>query len=383
MAAASVCCYYRIAYRVRGWGSLPMRRGPTLLVANHQHDIESAVVVADQTFRSLSWRFPIFTVSSRRMWEPGFFAERIPWLRIARTVNAGGLFSAIGLQPIENELAARPFVSVASAVVERHGDVGVQEVFRERALERMPPGIRTMADILDPAHFAISRTVVKLNDLLEPYRSELVQITRNQLDADVAHFERLVRDGATVFLTPEGFYSADGKMQRLRGILARLSPLATIWLAGISYEPYFDRRLTMFYRVRAASEDVPLDLQLKATRPVTGSALLCTWLASRRSSTFTFVEACDAVARALSELPDDAFVVPELRTRLDATVRSILGTMQRFGTLRFDGRAYRVGDSRRHPQFPRTADMIAYQANFHAETLEGLLRKRSGDNARG
>ena len=30
----------------------------------------------------------------------------------------------------------------------------------------------------------------------------------------------------------------------------------------------------------------------------------------------------------------------------------------------------RVGN--KHPQFPRTDDMIAYQANFHAETLQGL-----------
>src|SRR5208283_4063302 len=122
----SVVAYYHIAYRIRGWGQLPRRRGPMLVIANHQHEIEAAVVISDMTVRSLYWRYPIFTVSSRRMWEPGFFAERIPWLSLPlRPFNFGWLFSALGLQPIENELHVRPFVSIAHALNASHPGLSI------------------------------------------------------------------------------------------------------------------------------------------------------------------------------------------------------------------------------------------------------------------
>jgi hypothetical protein len=381
MAIVCTAAYYRIAYRTRGWGSLPKRRGPTLLLANHQHDIESAVIVADNSFRSFSWRWPIFTVSSRRMWEQGFFAERIPWLTMMRGVNLGFLFEWVGMQPIENDLAARPFVSLAIALVSKHGNLPLETVFRERVTDQLPSHVRTLQDILDPARFSLARTFVKLNEVNEPYRAELLQLTRDELEADIAHFERLSRAGATIFLTPEGVYTIDGKMLRLRGILARLAPLAQIWLAGISYDPYDDRRLTMLYRVRKSVPNLPLDLQLKATRPVTTSALLCTWIVQRDVATFTFDDARRGVVALLASLPSSAFVVPELRPRLDASIRRVLSNMQRLGTIRFENRAYTVTHARRHPLFPKTVDMIAYQANFHAETLEGL-RECGSDHAR-
>ena len=370
-AVLSVSGYYRIAYRIRAQGGLPHRRGSTLVVANHQHEIESPVIVADLTVRSLSWRWPIFTVSSRRMWEPGFFAERIPWLKILRGTNVGWLFSSIGMQPIENELQTRPLVSLAYTFEKRHGDLPVAAVFRERALERFPASVRTLGDLLRPEHFALSRTPVKLTDLLEPYRSQALEMTREELEGDITHFERLARDGATIFLTPEGFYSGDGKMQRLRGILSRLSPLTDIWLAGVSYDPYVEPRLVMLYRVTQARRDLPLDAQLKAVRPITASALLCSWLAGR-DAPFSASEAAAAVEAALQQLPRNANVVPELRERLLPAVQSVLDGMVKLKTLQNLDGTYALTAQRTHPQFPRTSDMIAYQANFQAETLDGL-----------
>jgi hypothetical protein len=371
MAVLSVSSYYRLAYRIRAWGSLPHRRGATLVVANHQHEIESPVIVADLAIRSFSWRWPIFTVSSRRMWEPGFFAERVPWLVMLRGVNLGPLFSSIGMQPIENELHTRPLVSIAFALSRRHGDLETRVVFRERVLERFPESVRTLRDILRPPQFILARSPVKLTDVLDPYRTEIMRQMRAELEADIGHFERLQKSGATIFLTPEGFYSGDGKMQRLRGILARLAPLAPAWLAGVSYDPYAERRLTMLYRVLPAREDLPLDVQLKAVRPVTASALFCTWL-SGIDRPFTLEEARAALTASVQALPQHAFLIPELRRNPGVPLRAILSNMQRLETLRKDGNRYHVTDARRHPQFPRTTDMIAYQTMFHAETIEGL-----------
>ena len=360
-------------------GALPYHRGPTLIVANHQHELESPVIVADLGLRSLSWRDPIFTVSSRRMWEPGFFAERIPWLAIARETNFGWLFGSIGMQPIENELQSRPYASIAYTLIGLHGDLPIESALRDKALAQLPPGIGKLSDLLTARHFAFARSYVRISDLLEPYREGVMRATRASIDADIAHFENLQRDGATIFLTPEGFYSGDGKMRPLRGILARLVPLATVWLAAISYDPYVRQRLTMLYRVTPATGDLPLDTQLKAARPVTTSALLCTWIAQHDGS-FTARDAAAGVTQEVQLLPAAAFTVPELRSNPDAAVGDALRGMVRLRTLELRDSAYTLTSERTHPQFARTQDMIAYQVNFHAETLDGLATAQGGGN---
>ena len=63
---------------------------PTLIVANHQHDFESLTIVSTTTVHSGSWRHPIFTASSRRMYEPGFLARSSAVAALSlRRVNAG------------------------------------------------------------------------------------------------------------------------------------------------------------------------------------------------------------------------------------------------------------------------------------------------------
>jgi hypothetical protein len=341
------------------------------VIANHQHEIESAIIVSDLTISSFAWSRPIFTVSSRRMWEPGFFAERLPWLSlIFRAVNLGALFSVLGMQPIENELHSRPFVSIANALYPRHGDLAVQTVFSERAVERLPKTLKTLGDLLGPHYFQAGRQFVSLTDLREAYRKEMLVLTREQLDADVAHFERLVREGATIYLAPEGFYSGDGKMQRLRGILSKLAPQARIWIAGISYDPFVGRRLSLLYRLEPAAGGIPLESEIKRTRPVTTSALLGTWLHDR-TEPFRESDAIAALHDAIATLPRELFVDPELRREPASMVRAALAGMQRLEMLAIENGRYRLTGKRAHPQFPRTADMIAYQFNFHQETLEG------------
>jgi hypothetical protein len=199
----------------------------------------------------------------------------------------------------------------------------------------------------------------------------MLAATREQLNADIAHFEDLVRGGATVFLTPEGFYSGDGKMQRLRGILGKLAPLATIYIAGISYDPFVGRRFSMLYRVKQASPDLPLEADIKRTRPVTVGALLGTWL-HERGGDFDELQAQRAVKEALAALPPGAFVDPELEEDPASMTHQALLGLGRLGIIRHEGSHFVLCAERKHPQFPRTDDMLAYMANFHAETLDGL-----------
>src|SRR5579872_6450641 len=62
-AILAVFSYYRAAYRVQGWGKLPNNGRPTLIVANHQHEVESSLLIANLSIGSWYLSCPIFTVS--------------------------------------------------------------------------------------------------------------------------------------------------------------------------------------------------------------------------------------------------------------------------------------------------------------------------------
>jgi MFS family permease len=371
MAVCSNFAWDRLAYRVRGWGRLPRRRGPTLIVANHQHDLESMTIVTTVTVQSGPWRHPIFTASSRRMYEPGFLALRLPWLRLfLRRVNAGPLFVSLGMLPIENALSSREVGAVAWSVQRRHGPLPLAEIFDERTAAKFPPSTRT-SDLWNSDCFARAQEIVKLGSVREPYRREILDETRANIERDLASMEHVVRSGGTFYLTPEGKYSTDGRIGPMRGAVERLAPLATIYLFGVSYDPFVARRLSLLYRAaRLESHDLTtLTKTLAAIRPVTTSQLLGTWLEGRTDS-FTPDEASAGVQAQVADLPPAVFVDPELRRKPRALVAAALPRMVAWGILERDGARYRLAARRRHPQFPFVDDIVAYQARFLEETLE-------------
>jgi MFS family permease len=357
-----------LAYRVRSWGRLPRRRGPTLIVANHQHDFESPAIVSSTTVQSGSWRHPIFTASSRRMYEPGFFADRLPWLRFAlRAVNAGPLFMTLGLLPLENELGARALAAFAWAVHRRHGPLLIGEIFDDSVASRFPPETKS-GDLWRSEFFDRARAVVKVSTVREPYRREILDETRDNLEKDLALLEDVVRRGGTFYLNPEGHYSYDGRLRPMRGAVNRLAPLATIYLIGVSYDPFVSRRLSMLYRV-VRLDGAPMLPTLAAIRPVVTSQLLGAWL-HNRDEAFTVDEAFAAVEERIATLPPRIFVDPELRRHVRRRVRAALPLMVNWKILQRDGDRYRTTPERRHPQFPFVRDILAYQAAFLGETLE-------------
>jgi hypothetical protein len=384
-----------VRVRVRQFGRLPFRRGPTVLVANHQHEDESEIVV-QRAFLQGPWR-QLFTASSRRMYEPGFFAVRMPWLAPAmREVNAGPLFMTLGMLPLENELSSRPLRSLALAVRAKHGDLPVDLVFRPEALAALSSATggaaaepragatrataTTLGDLLAPAFFAAGETRVKIAHVLEPYRGELLASMRAGIDADVARIVGVVRDGATFFVTPEGFYSTDGTMRPLKGIVDHLVAVAKPWLAAIAFDPFRGRRLSMLYRVVQPYDPHDLATSLAAARPVTTSALLAQWLLAV-DLPFERREARDGVRRLRDALPPGAFVDPELRRDPDGCADEALEVLRARGTLAFDGGRYALGEQRRDPRFHDVADMIAYQHAFLGETVAALERLASRDRA--
>ncbi len=363
---------FALRMRVRQWGRLPLRRGPIVLIANHQHEDESELIV-ERAFLQGGLR-PLFTASSRRMYEPGFFATRMPWLApFMRSVNAGPLFVALGMLPLENELSAQPLRELARTVERRHGALPLDLVFRDGARAALPLGARTTADLLLPANFLAGEARVRLSHLAEPYRAEAMAALRAGVEGDIARITAVVRRGAGFFVTPEGFYSTDGRMRPLKGIVEHLVPIARVWFAAIAFDPFRGKRLSLLYRVVEPVERTDLRASLAAARPVTTSALLARWLLAV-DLPFAAEEACAGVERLRDALPAGAFVDPELERNADSCVREALENLASRGTLIRDGARYRLGERRTDARFHDVADMVAYQAAFIEETIAALTK---------
>ena len=360
-------------FRVRQWGRLPFRRGPTLLIANHQHEDESEIV-AERSFAQGAWHSTTLTASSRRMWEPGFFAARLPLLApLTRDVNAGPFFEALGMYPLENELSVRPLHSIAYVLERIAPGAAAADAFRGDALAALPPGVTRVADLLAPRYALDAERRVKIAHLADPYRRLFLDAMRAEIDADIARIVDLVRRGATFYVTPEGFYSTDGRMRPLKGIVDHLVPVADVRLAAIAFDPFRGRRLSMLYQVCRPADPADLATSLAAARPVTVSALLATWMLAV-ALPFTAAEAEAGVARARAALPAGAFVDPEVARDAPACVREALATLRMHRTLAFDGGRYALADARGDARFPLGDDVVAYQAAFLEETIAALRR---------
>ncbi|MBV9647327.1 MAG: hypothetical protein JO043_07685 [Candidatus Eremiobacteraeota bacterium] len=350
---------------------MPRERGPTLVIANHQHDLDSMAIMAMLTLQG-PWSKPIHTVSSRRMFERGFFAVRTPRLApLLRRYDPTPLFLSLGPMPIENDLRRRSLRSVALSVRRRHPNVRLDDVIPQELRESLGFDAAVRLDGLASRRwFERAEAAIELRLLREPHRSEVRDETRRLLNEDLGRIERTLRAGGTFFLTPEGHYTLDGSLLRFRDAFTRLAPLADIWLAAISYDVLRGRRLSQLYRIVRPGRSDDVTSSLKAARPVTVSQLLASWLQSAEPVSFEAVAATSAVRRRLAELPQRLFIDPELRCAPEAVTRNALLRCQRLGIVRRAGNRYRMNERRRHPSFPGVSDIVAHQARFFAETLQ-------------
>ncbi|HZZ65593.1 MAG TPA: MFS transporter, partial [Candidatus Baltobacteraceae bacterium] len=371
-SAISLGSYLRLRYRIRSWGALPKRRGPSLVISNHQIELDLMHPMATFVLRG-GLRTPVLTASAKLMYEPGYFALRIPWLwRLFHNVNLGWLFEAMGMLPLENELQSRTIARWAWGVERRHGEQPLEAVFKPSVISAH--GLRglTTRDLFKTRYFKIAQsTYVRLSELLPAYRKEAMDDMRAGVEADLHRIERAMALGATFYVTPEGEYPSDGTMLPFRGIWDRLAPQAgAIYLAAISYDPFSARKLSQLYRIVLLQRHDRVTAELQAARPVTTSALLAEWF-TLHAAPFTEEEAAAAIRERLRTLPREVFVDPELVREPSRLVVQAIRHLRDVGIVRAVNGTLMLGPHRRHPDFPQTEDIIAYQARFFAETLQG------------
>jgi hypothetical protein len=376
LVAATVRRWYLpTKIRVRQWGALPVPRGATVLITNHQHVDEGEMVYARTYLKHP--HIPIVAVNSRRTFETGFFAARMPWTApLTRRLNPSWLWHRFGLLPIENHLHSRALISLAEEVRAKHGDVTLDTILPEDVLAKLDLSGRSLADLWTPAYFARAQATVKLANLKQPYRREALENFRATMNADIAMVVERVRDGATFYVTPEGDFSRDGRMHPMRnGLTDAVAQVADPWLCAIAYDPFRGRRLSMLYRILPPAKPDDLGTSLAAARAVTTSALLATFLCTADGA-FGAAEAREGVRAQLTALQPNVFADPELRRDPDAAVTEALAVLVRLGILAADGSRYRLTETRADVRFPHVADMVAFQRNMLEETLAAAERLR-------
>jgi hypothetical protein len=359
--------YVPFKIRVRQWGALPAPRGPTVLITNHQHVDEGEIVFSRTFLRNP--RIPIVAVNSRRTFETGFFAARLPWTApFTRHLNPSGLWLRMCLLPIENHLYSRPLTSFAEEIRVKHGNLPLEAILSDDALAAVDLAGRRLADLWTPQWFARGQAWVKLASLRLPYRREALENFRETMRRDIDAVIERVQAGATFYVTPEGDFSRDGTMHPMRnGLTDAVLPHADPWLCAIAYDPFRGRRLSMLYRILPLTGD-DIGTALGAARPVTTSALLARFLCAHDDA-FAAADAKAAVRAGLAALPRNVFVDPELARAPDACVTEALTKLVARGTLAAEGVRYRLTPQRTDPRFPHVADIVTYQRNMLAETI--------------
>lgn len=368
----AVWIYVHLAYRVRMWGRLPRKRRATLVISNHQNELD-LMGFAAYGFLTTGRRKPFVAATAKLLFEPGFMAMRIRWLwRVLRTLNMERFFLAIGLLPIENELQSRSITRWAWSVQRLHGPLLLEEIFKEPVVERYGlRGLRTR-DLFSPQLFQRAQeTYVRITDLKGPLGKEQMELMRAGVAEDLARFEDAVRRGATLYVTPEGGYTVTGAMLPFRAVWERLEPLAEeIYIVAISYDP-FAPKFSQLYRVVPLQRRNDARDELCAARAVTVSALLSAWLLERNAE-FTEDEAADAVAARVERLPDGVFVDPELAASPAAATRRAIAAMCDQKSLEETANGYALAAVRKHPNFPMVEDIVAFQSLAIGETLAAM-----------
>jgi hypothetical protein len=365
--------YMKLRIRVRQWGRLPANRGATVLITNHQHMDEGEMITA-RTFLLHPWK-PLVMCNSRRTFETGFIAARLPWsARFTRSVNLSALWDCFSILPVENHLFSRPLISLAEELRSAHGDLSVDAILPSETLAALGLTGRSLGDLWKLENFMKAQAWIKIAKLKQPYRREVLENLRAVNERDLAGIVERVRAGATFYVTPEGDFSRDGRMHPMRnGIVGALAPLADLWLCAVAYDPFRTGRLSMLYRVIRYGGGADVGTSLAAARPVANSALLAAFLYDA-PETFTAEDAVRAVRAKIDAIDEDIFVDPDVRRAPEAAVADALTALLKRRTLVVDGEGYRLTAHRSDPRFPHVPDMIAFQRNMLDETLASAKR---------
>jgi len=377
LIASVVWVYLRFAYHIEFAGHLPLRRGATLIVSNHQHDLDGMVAPAWLTLAG-PWRHPVYYAASQRMFEPGFLATRLPKILhpLLYRLNAAGFFQVLGVLPIENQPLLRPLSSFGYAVRKTRGNLALDEVFTPEALRDFDLKPKERLGALWKGRYAASTLIrrVSLKALCEPYRTMVRTAQRAEIEKQMNNLKERLREGGTLYLTPEGRYSLDGRVQRLRLAFAELRPLADrVYGITINYDPFLRKQLSLYVCIEHFDSEMNAASWLASQRVVTVSQMVAAAMLSL-PEVFSEQDVCAEVERRVQSFPASAFAAAELVLG-DRPVKQCLQGMIREGVVQREREPSSLssnltrGATRELTDFPGVTDILMFLQQSLEETL--------------
>ena len=373
--AAVVYGYLRLMYTIRVHGRLPLRRPGTLVVSNHLHDLDGMIIPAWLTLQG-PWRHPVRYAAATRLLEPGFMAVRFPFLRdLLHRLNMGPFFRVMGVLPIENQPLVRPLASFAYEILAIWGNLPVVDVFTEEVNERLQPRPTDRLRKLWGHRMAEqAQANGSIRDLKEPYRSWMMARQRQLLEDQLRVLKDAVAGGDTLYIAPEGRYSADGRLGRFRLAYDVLHDASALnYIVGLSYDVLSKRRRRIYLNIAPAIDGIPVEQQVCALRPITVGHLLANWLVTSAPTEFTAADAIRVVEARAAVLPGTTKLAVGSRWQRVRIVRQSLRSMTRLGVLESDGQRFRLGTVRTSDFFPLAEDILQHQNNALLETVAAVI----------
>lgn len=381
VVALGLLGYVRMRYRLSVDGRLGRRRDGVLVVANHLHDIDGMVLPPLLYLGGDLGQAPV-SAGSRRMFEPGFLADRVGGIlaRPLRRVGLGGVLAVLGVAPIENLPRRRPLASIVE-VAGVPPDRPFAQLLDATALAALearfgPIAQRPLTDALGRRRADLGQADVSLAHVLEPMRSSIARALRHQFALDLARLGRRMAQGRTVYLTPEGEISVDGHLGRFRVALDRLrSQAQSLVVASLAYDSLAPGRLHLYVRLVPLARGRDLRDALLAERVVTASQVAARCLVQRRPGAGPR-EVAAAAAAVVAALPSGAHLAPSLRREPRRAVAAVLAAMERRGQLRLDaGGAIDLARPVVHRRMPMAKDLVAFEETLLTETVAALRRE--------
>ncbi len=368
--------YVRARYRVHVTGHLPRHRRSLLVAGNHGQDIEGLVVPL-MIFRTRPFGRRVISAGSERLFEPGFSPTRLPapWGEWLSSINLGSILWMLGVRPIENEPLYRPLTSWAYHVFRHYGNLPIDEVFSAEVLERAALDSRHCArrlhlrDLWSRRYVQTAVVPHGITALLEPYRNAAKTSLAAHIRQQIADLLHAVRAGDVLYLTPEGRYTANGRVGRFRQLWedARRQIPDTV-LAATAYDLLRPGPLHVWIVLDAHAPGTDGRTAVMALRPLTASHLVAHAAAgaARWSSPDNLREEAQA---ALAHLPPGCRIAGDLARRPEAALAQAA--------------AYVWEWKQRHPEpdqpitdprFPHVPDLMQYYGNQWNETMEALAQ---------
>ncbi|MCY0869423.1 MAG: MFS transporter [Firmicutes bacterium] len=378
----SVALILRAAVQLRARphmrGRLPFLRHSVLVVGNHISDLDSMIVPA-RLYLQGPWLWPPAFIGSQRLFEPLFIATRVPtalapglrWLHVAPILRR------VGVLPIEEAPRTPPLISIAQAARERYGDLPVTEliatdiVHELQGLSDRRKRLSTLRDLEQTQLFPYTIRPFSWRLVREPYRSELRSDLLRGVSVQISAVQQALDAGRTVYLTPEGRLTPDGRLGAFHGILDAVCGRAErIYLCTVSYNPLRPGRQDLHQRLLPARPG-NLWVQLAAARTITPAQLIAAAMA-QLCDPFTQEQLATVAEHLLATLPPHAAVSADLQRNPAAAIRRAWRMLVRRGYVKQAA----SGAVRARPwldrRYPHVSDLFDHLANQFTETAEAL-----------